>query len=638
MADSDTMMRRQRLLADFGEFALRSSNLDEILHEACRLVADALGTGRAKILEIQEGGRSLLVRAGTGWAPGIVGELRLPMGERSSESYSISVGRPVIMRNSRAENRFEIPEFMREAGVVASVNAPILLPGGRPFGLLQADDTQPREFGQADAEFLRTYTIILGPVIDRLLKLGDLRAAEERFRLTVETALDYAIFVTDRENRVTDWLPGAAAVFGWTAEEAVGQPGAFLFTPEDRAARQPEWEAATARERGVAPDVRWHLRKDGSRVFIEGSLRALFDEGGDLRGFLKIGRDATERRAAEERLRESEERFRQFGEASSDLIWIRDGETLAFEYLSPAFEPIYGRSREEQLAGNTLESWTALIHPEDREMVVQRLLSVRDGARASFEFRISRPSAGELRWIRNTDFPLHDEAGRVRRLAGIAKDVTEEKASAARLEVLVAELQHRGRNLLGVVSAVAGKTLGDPGGQAGAVEHFRSRLQALSRAQGLLSQSGSDTVEVGALVRAELEAYAEAHAGSHAETRVERGPKVTIAGPKVRLTSRQVQNFALALHELTTNAVKYGALKGEAGTLSVRWSVGRTGRGRRCLVLEWVETGYEVPPETGRRGYGRELIEKALSYALRARTEYTLDAAGVRCRIELPLA
>ncbi|MBP0492043.1 PAS domain S-box protein [Roseomonas indoligenes] len=623
MADDNAMVRRQRLLADFGEFALRSENLDEILHEACRLVAEALGTARAKILEIQEGGQSFLVRAGIGWDPGIVGELRLPMGEQSSESYSITAGRPVIMRDIRAEDRFSVPEFMRAAGVVASVNAPILLPGGKAFGLLQADDTRPREFGQEDAEFLRTYTIILGPVIDRLLKLGQLRLAEERFRLTVETALDYAIFVTDRDDQITDWLPGAAAVFGWTAEEVAGRPGAVLFTPEDRAKGEPRKEVLTAMEHGWAPNIRWHLRKDGSRVFIEGSLRALHDEAGELRGFLKIGRDATDRRAAEERLRESEERFRQFGEASSDLIWMRDAATLGFEYLSPAFEPIYGRSREEQLADNTLESWAALVHADDREMVVQRLLSVRDGARANFEFRILRPPDGELRWIRNTDFPLPDQSGRVRRLAGIAKDVTEEKASAARLEVLVAELQHRGRNLLGVVSAVAGRTLG----QVGPVEHFRSRLQALSRAQGLLSQSGSDTVEVGALIGAELEAYAQAEP-----------PKVTINGPKVRLTSRQVQNFALALHELTTNAVKYGALKGEEGQLSVRWFIGQTGRGRRSLVLEWEETGYEVPPEAGRRGYGRELIEKALSYALRATTDYRLDAKGVRCRIELPLA
>ncbi|WP_426954230.1 HWE histidine kinase domain-containing protein [Muricoccus radiodurans] len=212
----------------------------------------------------------------------------------------------------------------------------------------------------------------------------------------------------------------------------------------------------------------------------------------------------------------------------------------------------------------------------------------------------------------------------MQRIGGIAKDVTEAKTSAARLEVLVAELQHRSRNLLGVVASVASKTVG----QGGSVEAFQERLKALSRAQALLSRSGTDTVEVGVLVRAELAAHIDAVP-----------PKATISGPKVNLTSRQVQNFALALHELTTNAVKHGALRDGAGRLSVTWAVQRDQRHRRRLSLTWTESGVELQREmTGRRGYGRELIEQGLAYALRGRTEFSFAEDGVRCRIELPLA
>ena len=189
--------------------------------------------------------------------------------------------------------------------------------------------------------------------------------------------------------------------------------------------------------------------------------------------------------------------------------------------------------------------------------------------------------------------------------------------------MLVAELQHRSRNLLGVIAAVAARTLG----AGGSLEGFQDRLKALSRAQALLSQFGSDTVEVGALVRAELEAHI---AG--------KGPKVVLAGPKLYLTATQVQNYALALHELTTNAVKYGALKSPTGSLVVRWRLEHDVRGRRRLVLDWIERGVEIPPGAAeRRGYGRELIENALSYALQAKTEYAIEDGGVRCRIDLPL-
>ena len=223
MTDFEHMITRQRVLADFGDLAQRSESLDEILTEACRLVSEALGTTRAKVLEVEHEGRSLLVRAGVGWKPDVVGRLCLEMSEHSSETFSIKLGKPVVTQDIRQEDRFEVPAFLRDAGVIALVNVPIFLPGGRAYGLLEVDATEPRDFGQADMEFLRTYAMILGPVIDRLRKVSRLQTTEERFRLVVENALDYAIFITDAEARITDWMPGAAAVFGWSAEEAVGQ-------------------------------------------------------------------------------------------------------------------------------------------------------------------------------------------------------------------------------------------------------------------------------------------------------------------------------------------------------------------------------------------------------------------------------
>ncbi len=119
-------------------------------------MGEALGTERAKVLEIEPGGESLLVRAGVGWTPDVVGRMRLPMRERSSESYSIKAGKPVITQDIAQEDRFEVPGFMKEAGIVALANAPIFLPGRRAYGLLQVDDTRPREFDRNDTEFLRT--------------------------------------------------------------------------------------------------------------------------------------------------------------------------------------------------------------------------------------------------------------------------------------------------------------------------------------------------------------------------------------------------------------------------------------------------------------------------------------------------
>lgn len=130
MADRDEMVRRQRSLARFGEAALRSDDSQEILTEACRLIADALGVELAKVLEIDRGTDEALVRAGVGWRPGIVGKMRLPLSARSSEAYAIETAAPLISRDIAKEDRFEFPAFMREHGVVAMVNVPIFVPGG----------------------------------------------------------------------------------------------------------------------------------------------------------------------------------------------------------------------------------------------------------------------------------------------------------------------------------------------------------------------------------------------------------------------------------------------------------------------------------------------------------------------------
>ena len=140
-----------------------------------------------------------------------------------------------------------------------------------------------------------------------------------------------------------------------------------------------------------------------------------------------------------------------------------------------------------------MTGWLDLIVPEDRHLAVDNIRQVQAGERTCFEYRVRRPSDGRVRWLRNTDLPMRDGTGQVRWLGGVGRDITEEKAAIRRQEVLVNELQHRARNLLSVVTAVAGRTLR----QGGSVDTFEERWQALSRVQAVLSQAGSDMVDAG---------------------------------------------------------------------------------------------------------------------------------------------
>ena len=205
-------------------------------------------------------------------------------------------------------------------------------------------------------------------------------------------------------------------------------------------------------------------------------------------------------------------------------------------------------------------------------------------------------------------------------------DVTGLTRAEARLRVMVAELQHRTRNLLGVVQAIARQTIG----KGGSLDDFKERLSALGRVQGLISHATGNSVELGEILTLELKAHG---AGD--------GEHVHLSGPRVDLRLEDVQAVALVLHELATNAVKYGALKaGDAAEqrarLSVTWKVEQR-RDSSTLLLDWVETGVAVPAGANRIGFGRRLIEDSLTSALKAKTTFVLGPGGVSCSIELPL-
>ena len=138
-----------------------------------------------------------------------------------------------------------------------------------------------------------------------------LSETEEKFRLLVEGTPEYAMFLLDPENTISYWSAGAERVFGWPADEAIGQNGSMIFVPEDIEAGEAQKEYEQAMRDGFAPDRRWHLRKDGTRLWIDGFMRRLNHEDGRLRGFAKIGRDATEQKMAEERLRQAHDELEQ---------------------------------------------------------------------------------------------------------------------------------------------------------------------------------------------------------------------------------------------------------------------------------------------------------------------------------------
>lgn len=328
---------------------------------------------------------------------------------------------------------------------------------------------------------------------------------------------------------------------------------------------------------------------------------------------------------AQAALRESEDRFRTLASLIPVLLW-RSDESGQQNALNEAWLAYTGQTLPQSQDGGWLEA----IHPDDRDASQEAFRVGREQQRLiEVQPRIRRHD-GEYRWFLVRQAPIVDAEGHVTQWIGAAMDIHELHDLQERQAVLVAELQHRTRNLLGVVRSIAHQTMVQTGPTERFREQFNDRLAALSRVQGLLSRSEQEPITLRTLIRTELEALG---AGDFAD-------RIHVAGPPVRLRKASVQTLALAMHELATNARKYGALTTEHGRLSVTWRADRNEQGDGNLLIEWIEEGISRPRETygpTRRGYGRELIERAMPYALNAKTRYELGETRLLCAIELPL-
>ena len=198
-----------------------------------------------------------------------------------------------------------------------------------------------------EGEGSHRFVIVFNETTQRKSAENALRQSEERLRLIIESAKGYAIFTTDADGFINSWNAGAAQIFGWSEAEILGQKADVTFTPEDRAQGEPQKELETARMQGIAPDVRWHQRKDGARVFINGEVRPLYGEQGS--GFFKIGRDLTAQRQAEEALREHQRQLQLLNESLEQKVQEKMAEVRQL-----AAEVIHTAQRERQRISQVL--------------------------------------------------------------------------------------------------------------------------------------------------------------------------------------------------------------------------------------------------------------------------------------------
>jgi PAS domain S-box-containing protein len=268
----------------------------------------------------------------------------------------------------------------------------------------------------------------------------------------------------------------------------------------------------------------------------------------------------------------------------------------------------------------TAEQFLAQIHPDDRERFKAYHRRARVDSPATIIFRFMRPDGQEV-WLEETSRTEHDAAGRAVRVKGLVRDITRRKHAEERQDLLSAELDHRVKNALARVVAVASHTRRRNETTDDFVKSLNGRIQAMAAAHALLSHSRWCGVGLTELVSHQLAPYTT-------------DANISISGPEVTLTSTQTQAVAMVMHELVTNAAKYGALSGQDGSVSVSWD--RTSADT-ILTVTWCERG--GPPITApvKSGYGSNLIRDLIPHEIAGTVDLKFPPDGACCKIEFPL-
>jgi len=430
-------LRQQAAVVELGQQALRSNELSVLIHAAVSLVASTLAVEYCKILEHLPDNNAFLIQAGIGWKPGVVGQTIADSSTDSHAGYTLLSNGPVIVEDLRTEARFNSPSLFLAHGVVSSVSV-IIQGQDQPFGVISVCTTQRRRFTQDDITFLQAIANVLAEAIVRLQAETVLRQSEERFRLLVEGAQDYAIFMMDLEGRVVSWNTGAERILGYSEAEALGRESACFFTPEDVERGGPEQELRLAATEGRAEDDRWHVRKDGSRFWATGVVTPL--QEGALQGFVKIMRDMTDRKQIEERLRLQNRAM----EETLNGIVITDASLFdnPIIYSNPAFEKISGYAKAEILGRNC----RFLQGPAtDQSVRAELRQAIQVGRHCQVVIENYRKD-GTRFWNELAIAPVRDERGQLTHFIGVHTDVTErQQAEEDREQLLQAEQAARSK-------------------------------------------------------------------------------------------------------------------------------------------------------------------------------------------------
>lgn len=617
---------RQRFLLRLSDRIRPLADAGEIKNVACRLLGPYLGACRVNYFDI-EGDRFV---ADVGYVDGVkpimsgfvadYGEVFL-RGFRDNEM--------MVSTDLASDDRFSDAErkTMRAAGIGAFV-ALMIVRDGQWVASFSVHSRSPREWTRAELELVRD----VGERIRDSAQRGRaeeaekeaearLRAMGERYQMlfdTIDQGFCTIEVLFDDQDRPVDYRflelnPAFEAQTG--LQDAAGKwmralrpdHEAFWFETYGKVALTGE----PARfEHEAAALGRWY------------SVYAFRIGKPEQRRVAILFEDISERKASQQALEVSEQRVRTLLTGIPQLVFraLSGGERI---WVSRQWVDYTGISFEQGIG----YGWQKAVHPDDLEATMAAWKGVEARGEYYVEHRLRKKETGEYRWHQTRATPLRAEDGSIIEWLGTSTDVEEMRRLHRREQLLVGELQHRVRNTLAVVRSIVRRTSQAATSAEEMASHLAGRLDAFSRVQSAVTRSPEGGVGLASLVEDALLALA-----------AREGEALRISGPDISLRSKPAEILSLAVHELATNAVKYGALCDPLGRIVVEWQRDRDKSGEEQLQFTWTEFGLNLSGgEPQRHGFGLELLRRGLPYELGGTTKTEWRPQGLRFTLRMPI-
>jgi PAS domain S-box-containing protein len=446
-----------------------------------------------------------------------------------------------------------------------------------------------------------------------------LKASEDRLRRIMNNLFAF-VGVLTREGILAEINDPPVLIARLSRTDVIGKPFWdcywWSFSEESKGRLRESFHRALQGET-VRYDVDVRIGK-GRFITIDFQLAPLKSERGEVLEVIPSGTDITDRKRVEAKLREREADLQLAQEAANLGRWQWDLRTEVLAWTDRCMS-LFGFPPH---AAVTYPMFLAAVHPEDRERVQAAIAAaIEQGTDYDVEIRAVWPD-GSLHWIASKG-RVYFDSGQPSRMVGVAFDITARKQAEEQMSYVLQEVDHRAKNLLSVVQAIVRQTA-QTGTTGEFVELFSERLRGLAASQDLLVGNGWKGVALCDLARSQLAHFKDAL-----------GSRVKLSGPPIELNASAAQTIGMVIHELATNAAKYGALSNDVGRVFLDWSL-NAGREGVVLAMAWSEHGGPPVAKPSRTGFGQTVLLRMAKDALNADVALDYERDGLRWRLRCP--